>query len=1344
MSDITSQNRLWIVLSALCLTVVLGSTVAATAAAAGGPEGAPTDRWSNANKFSTNMTAVAIDGTGAVTAAVVGGPQSNIGGFGDIETEQRGDVVEIPVEGVPIGGYVTVTFGEQEDGYVSNVTVRDDDNDGTVVLEWNSYLADGSQEVGEDSPWGTTGGDTVINQNVVSGISDGPSHIISAGTYSVSAREGRISDDATEQPPDALGSVTLEPRSTEQVRTWTAPQRLSGDLTSVSDLEARAGDELTLTSDIVKGDLLVTSVHTSGIEGLLRAQDEDTPTAKFYQALTTGAITHNHTHLQSGATNKESDTVTDNFVQTNGNLRVIPDYDNDVYYIIHETANEDRFVTRRSFRTQFTVEGLARNQANFGLVAPNANGEFRDEVITSEFDFAPASVSLSTTPDGTVEVRSAGGQTIGGTSTYAPGTQFRVRIQSKTGSESQFIIGPKEVTVQPDGRWSLPADFSSYAAGSTFTVEVSDDSGVLTRADGRIRSEPEVRTFQFTDQESRGSVATVSEVELSAGGFVVIREGSENGRILGVSNYVDGNELTQELLVVLDERLERSTTLVAMPYLDSNNDQEFEASTDSPYTAGGSPISDSARLSLAGGSPDFTVSNLQPADVTIGADTNLPTVSATVSNEGSDSGTQTVAWRVDGSTVTSREVELGPGESQTVTFRDLETQALPAGSYTHGIVTADDSQTATLTIESEPEPSTVEVSSVDPGDVAVNAGESVDVTATLSNTGQAEFTQSVDLLVDDTLLDRVSVSFDRGSTRTVEFDAILTEELEPGEHTYTISTGDDRQSSSLTVSSSSGPSDQVESLSFGSQSPGTDAATLESVRLSEGGFIAIHKGSASGPVIGVSDFLAGGQSHEDITVSYSDSVSEGSDVVAVAHYDTNNNLAFDYESSGGSEDGPYATSSDQIASQTVGGSASSDPDSNSDSGVSASGSGLIEEFGVAPLAGFGVLGLGLVGYSLYRFRSDDKPAPTEGAEPAQTQSEPQQGQAQSEPAQTGQPEETAQPPESANTGPQAGGENAGADESDTGTEAAGTASEGGQSGDSQDVDGADGEDSTAASSSGSEPTSAESAGGAQSQPDLEREVPALTDLTLRDSGIALATYAATLTDRDGDVPVEVITLSPDIETDDALISEFERAVGQWFNASTHPNVRTVHDRGTDPRPWIAVEDLSDVATLGDIHNELSLEDTVEVLSDAAEAVRNVGLYNGTHHNLSLDCIKLLPDQDGYTAVVDDWGLDRIVQEHVDGEYVTPYTAPEQLDGGAADEQTDVYGLGAVSYHAVTGQEPLPADATAIQEGDIADANEFVQIPPQTDSAIMTALSTDPTNRHRSVYDFGQSLSSSLH
>jgi len=108
------------------------------------------------------------------------------------------------------------------------------------------------------------------------------------------------------------------------------------------------------------------------------------------------------------------------------------------------------------------------------------------------------------------------------------------------------------------------------------------------------------------------------------------------------------------------------------------------------------------------------------------------------------------------------------------------------------------------------------------------------------------------------------------------------------------------------------------SVTFEDQTSNGTTVVVESVEMSEGGFVAIHndtllEGDAVGSVVGVSDYLEPGP-HENVTVTLFDV--KGADVdqsdltetlIAMPHEDTDdsNQEVYDFVSTNGEADGPY-------------------------------------------------------------------------------------------------------------------------------------------------------------------------------------------------------------------------------------------------------------------------------------------------------------------------------------------------------------------------------------------------------------------------------------------------------
>ncbi len=107
-------------------------------------------------------------------------------------------------------------------------------------------------------------------------------------------------------------------------------------------------------------------------------------------------------------------------------------------------------------------------------------------------------------------------------------------------------------------------------------------------------------------------------------------------------------------------------------------------------------------------------------------------------------------------------------------------------------------------------------------------------------------------------------------------------------------------------------SSPVASINFGTQ-PMTDGEqlTIESVSMSDGGFVVVHIDDREGDVIGRTEYLPPG-THRNVVVTLDNPPDRSElDIVAVPHLDTNDNRQFDY--AGNETDRPYPAGSYQVA-----------------------------------------------------------------------------------------------------------------------------------------------------------------------------------------------------------------------------------------------------------------------------------------------------------------------------------------------------------------------------------------------------------------------------------------------
>lgn len=200
----------------------------------------------------------------------------------------------------------------------------------------------------------------------------------------------------------------------------------------------------------------------------------------------------------------------------------------------------------------------------------------------------------------------------------------------------------------------------------------------------------------------------------------------------------------------------------------------------------------------------------------------------------------------------------------------------------------------------------------------------------------------------------------------------------------------------------------------------------------------------------------------------------------------------------------------------------------------------------------------------------------------------------------------------------------------------------------------------------------------------------------------------------------------------------------------HPGVVRVLDAGeVEGAPWFAMErvegsSLADRLRAGPL-SLAEVDELVRQLSGALQAVHDQGLL---HRDLKPDNVLCGPKE---RFVLTDFGLTKDLEVAAEiklsrtGQLQgTPcYWAPEQArgDGGRATRETDIYGLGALVYAALTGRPPVEGSTwlevvVATQETPPpAPRSLRLETPPALSAAILRALNKDPQDRFPSAQAF---------
>jgi serine/threonine-protein kinase len=207
----------------------------------------------------------------------------------------------------------------------------------------------------------------------------------------------------------------------------------------------------------------------------------------------------------------------------------------------------------------------------------------------------------------------------------------------------------------------------------------------------------------------------------------------------------------------------------------------------------------------------------------------------------------------------------------------------------------------------------------------------------------------------------------------------------------------------------------------------------------------------------------------------------------------------------------------------------------------------------------------------------------------------------------------------------------------------------------------------------------------------------------------------------------------------------------------HPNILPLLDSGFSPEvhwysmPFVEADSLRD--RLASAGHRLGFDQVIAIGGQIAAALDYAHAAGVVHRDVKPANILL----DGDHAWIADFGLARMAAGEGDspitsGSLVvgTPYyMSPEQGRGGALDGRSDVYSLGCVLYHMLTGGPPFdgPTREAILARHALDPVPPVATVRPQvgklTDSVLRTALAKSPADRFATAADLVTALEVSL-
>ena len=231
------------------------------------------------------------------------------------------------------------------------------------------------------------------------------------------------------------------------------------------------------------------------------------------------------------------------------------------------------------------------------------------------------------------------------------------------------------------------------------------------------------------------------------------------------------------------------------------------------------------------------------------------------------------------------------------------------------------------------------------------------------------------------------------------------------------------------------------------------------------------------------------------------------------------------------------------------------------------------------------------------------------------------------------------------------------------------------------------------------------------------------------------------------MPVAVKMMKHDLAMNGDFLSKFH-SEAKTIAGFNHENIIKIYDFEELFRTVFIIMELVEGETIKDM---IAREKTLPFrrIIDLLLQICN-GLAYAHHHDIIHRDIKsanMFVRADGQLKILD-FGLSAPAgTENIDFLGSVPYMSPEEIEGEAVDQRTDIYSLGITAYEMVTGQMPFPEDdllklSEMHLKEDIPDPAELrPDMPEEIRQFVFKACARNPDHRYGHIKEVIQILQS---